>query len=150
MYIPLLTWHPAPPIHSALSGFFPSPFSLSPYWRHGAESSSSLRVSSPGSCVAPWLVTAYICVFRAHCIAVHLLPWPHLGLWIYSMAYVFSRGQNWKESVHSYSRVILMHVIYAFTCVFKHGIFLYMHRTLYMCRHIWFLFVFLLDLEKNA
>ena len=46
--------------------------------------------------------------------------------------------------------MILVYVIYAFTCVLKHGIFVYIHGALYTCKHRQFLLIFLLVLEKNA
>lgn len=78
--------------------FFPPLFSFLPYRGHGADCSASLWVSSPGCCLAPWLVTANVCVVIAHFIAGYSLPWPHLRL-NYSTAYIFSRGRNQRESV---------------------------------------------------
>lgn len=70
-------------------------------------------------------------LFRAHFIAGHSPSWPHLEdfeftPWHVSVAEPITR----KNSVQSYCRGILMHIIYA--CVFKHGLLLYMHGTLHM------------------
>ena len=50
---PITHLAPGSPRSFSPSDFFPSPLSFSPYWGHEADSSSSLLVSSPGSCVAP-------------------------------------------------------------------------------------------------
>lgn len=90
---------PSPPLHSV-----PSPSSL-PFFVSSLPKDMEPQQLSPGGGLLPGsylalrLVTIYICVLRAHFIAGHSLPWPHLRTWSLSYGVHVSRGQNRKKSV---------------------------------------------------
>lgn len=122
--------------------FFPPLLSCLLHWRLGADSSSSLRVSSPGSVwLHDWWLTAYASAVRAHFVAGQSLPWPHFRLWIIPW-HTFLAEARPKRSQFRVTPELFLCMLYMHLHVYLNMVYFYIYMVHYICAYIYNFYLF--------